>query len=201
MISSASFFTWAVPVLPQMRSPGHGGLRGPCRPHLPHPPASLRAAISRLRGLHAQLIPHPAAGKDDRRLARGGVRRFDPVHQPRPEHLAAVGDGRGHHGHLQRRDGHRALADAEVGGVAHRTSSAPTLLEARENARRLLACRQAGAFAEVQPLAKLHDVRNPRHVQAVGDEVGVAGDLQSAAEIVGRRRGARSSIALRPMSM
>ena len=57
-----------------------------------------------VRAADAQPIPNPAARKDHRWHAQRRVRRFDAVHQPRPQHVAAVGQRGRQHGYLQRGD-------------------------------------------------------------------------------------------------
>ena len=103
-----------------------------------------------LRWLHPELIPHPAGCEHDRRFAGRRVLRFDPVHQPRPEHFAAVGNRRRQHRHLQRRHQHRILADAEVGRVAIGPASA----RVRVGKCPAVSCRsgKSDLFAQMKPV-------------------------------------------------
>src|ERR1035437_5917012 len=132
--------------------------------------------------LNPKIIPHH--NREIVRLAtRSRVQRFNTLHQARAEDFSAVGNGGSYYGHLERSHGHLALADAQVARVPIKPAGAD-MLQGGEDAADFLAGRQAGPFAKVEALAELHDIGDARYVEAIGDEISVAGSLYSATEVV-----------------
>src|SRR5688572_6648631 len=134
----------------------------------------------------AEIVAHAALRKSRRRFTGKNVLRFEARHQPWPEDLPTVGDGGNHDSHLQGRDRHFALADANICGFAIHPP-APHAAHGWKNAAVILPGGQLHTFAQVQPLRHSNDALDAG-LKAIRDEVSVAGPNERALKIVLTRR-------------
>ena len=130
---------------------------------------------------HSQMIAHATAGQRYPLPCEHRILRLNLCSQPRPKHCSAVRDRSGHHSHLQRRDKHRILPDANIGNRAFRPNT--MVLEVRESAGALLLYVKPNALAEVQAMSKLDNSRNAGP-DSVGNEIGVTRVNQRLGESV-----------------
>ena len=152
---------WAVPVLPATSRPGIWAA-------VPVPLSTTWSIMSRRSPATRSGITWPKSSPSNR-LTTPALVGDDLAGHERPHPPAAVGDGRGHGGHLERRDAHVALADGALGGGRH-------VLLGGDHAggRREL----VGAGLVEAELLGLGGQLLAAQLDPEGGEGGVAGDLQ-----------------------
>ena len=123
--------------------------------------------------MHHQPVAHHAGRKICRHFARRGVLRLDALDEARPQNCSAVGDRRNHHGHLNRRDVNRTLANAQIRRVALAPAGMDLLFRGKISARFLIG-EKSSAFPEVELLPDADDVFDAGARQAGVDEIRIA---------------------------